>query len=143
MAARLARFHTVLGLFIVGLLAVALGACGSAAEDADDAADVGDAAPTEDVAGPPQVPSDTQDFDPERSREQAESFLGVAEDEVEEAIADSIMARIMRRGDEQLFGTMDLRPGRLNIELDPDDEGVYRVTRVVVETTDGSDIVVE
>ena len=28
-------------------------------------------------------------------------------------------------------------------ELDPDEDGVYRVTRVVVETEDGEDLVVE
>lgn len=132
MAAR--RSRSLVGLVIVGLLAVVLAACGSSADD------VGDA---DETAGPPQVPSDTEAFDPDRSREQAESFLGVAEAEVEEAIADSGMARIVRRGDEQMAVTMDLRIGRLNIELDADDDGVYRVTRVVVETDDGPDIVVE
>ena len=71
--------------------------------------------------------------------ERAESLLGRSEDAVEE----SATVRIMRRGDEQLLGTMDLRPGRLNLELDEVD-GEYRVTRVVVEVPDGEDeLVVE
>lgn len=86
-----------------------------------------------------EVEPGTQGFDPERSRELAEEYLGVAEEEVEE----TGMVRILRRGGERFAGTMDLRPGRLNLELDEDDDGVYRISRVVVETEEGEDIVVE
>ena len=87
----------------------------------------------------PEVPQEEDGFDRERSRELAEGYLGVAEEDVEE----TVMVRILRRGDEQFAGTMDIRPGRFNLELDPDEDGVYRVTRVVVETEEGEDLVVE
>lgn len=114
-------------LIAVLLLAGLLAACGT-----------GDPEPAA-----PEVPGDEQGFDPEASPDQARSFLGVSEDDVEAAITDTTMVRIMRRGDEQLAGTMDLRPGRLNLELDPDEDGTYRVTRIVVETEDGADLVIE
>lgn len=85
----------------------------------------------------PEAPDPDAGFDADRSLAQAEAYLGVAEADVEE----TVMVRILRRGDEQLAGTMDLRPGRLNLELDEDSEGTYRVTRVVVETDDGSVVV--
>jgi hypothetical protein len=69
---------------------------------------------------------------------EAEQLLGLPEDEVEE----DERTRITRRGDEQLPGTMDLRPGRRNLELDDDGTGTYVVTRVVIEL-EGEDIVVE
>lgn len=116
---------------VVGVLAtVLLLGCGTA-ENGEPAAEDPDAAP--------EAPEEAEGFDPERSREVAEDYLGVAEEDVEE----TAMVRILRRGDEQLAGTMDLRPGRFNLELDPDDEGVYRVTRVVVETEEGEDLIVE
>ena len=127
--------RTLLGrataLLAVLLLAGVLAACGD-----------GDPTPAPDPVAP-QVPDDEQGFDPEASPAQARSFLGVSEDDVEVAIADTTMVRIMRRGDEQFAGTMDLRPGRLNLELDPDEDGTYRVSRVVVETEDGADLVIE
>jgi hypothetical protein len=86
----------------------------------------------------PIPPDEGMGFDEEVSVERARTYLGAAETDVEE----SPMVRIMRRGDESFAGTMDLRPGRLNLELDEDDEGVFRVTRVLVETTDG-EVVVE
>ena len=116
---------------VAGLLAAALLLGCGAAEDG---------APGAEPAPPdPEAPEEVEGFDPERSRELAEGYLGVAEEDVEE----TVMVRILRRGDEQLAGTMDLRPGRFNLELDEDDDGVYRVTRVVVETEDGEDLVVE
>lgn len=123
----------VWALLTLLLLAGVLTACGN-----------GDPAPpTAPEHADPQVPDDEQGFDPEASPAQARSFLGVSEDEVDAAIADTVMVRIMRRGDEQFAGTMDLRPGRLNLELDPDEDGTYRVSRVVIETEDGSDLVIE
>lgn len=86
----------------------------------------------------PIPPDEATGFDEEVSLDRARSYLGVAETDVEE----SSMVRIMRRGDEFFAGTMDLRPGRFNLELDEDDDGVYRVTRVLVETMDG-EVVVE
>ncbi len=66
-------------------------------------------------------------------RAEAENLLGMNEDELE----PSPMLRITRRGDERFPGTMDLVPGRMNVELD-NHGGSYLVTRVVVETPDGS-----
>lgn len=78
-------------------------------------------------------------YDREESRQRATALLGVHEDDVEESAA----LRIVRRGDEHFAVTMDLRPGRLNVELDERDDG-FVVTRVVVETADGEDpLVVE
>ncbi len=120
-------------LLAAGLLATVLVACG-----ADDAVefggDPGGGAPTA-----PEAPEEADGFDPERSRELAEGYLGVAEEDVEE----TMMVRILRRGEERFAGTMDLRPGRFNLELDADEDGVYRVSRVVVETAEGEDLVVE
>jgi len=112
---------------VVGVMAalLALG-CGGT--------DDGDAEPT-----PPEAPDESAPFDPERSRELAEGYLGVAEENIEE----TPLVRIVRRGDEQLPVTMDLREGRLNLELDAADDDVFRVTRVMVETAEGEDIVVE
>lgn len=123
----------VCALLTLLLLAGVLTACGNA--------DSAPAPPPE--PADPQVPDEAQGFDPDLSPAQARSFLGVSEAEVEAAIADTVMVRIMRRGDEQFAGTMDLRPGRLNLELDPDEDGTYRVSRVVIETEDGSDLVIE
>ena len=118
---------------LVTVLAVLLVGCGEI-DDGEPGAE-----PAPDAPEAPEEPEEADGFDRERSRELAEGYLGVAEEDVEE----TVMVRILRRGDEQFAGTMDLRPGRFNLELDPDDEGVYRVTRVVVETEDGEDLVVE
>ena len=66
-------------------------------------------------------------------RAEAETLLGMNENELE----PSRMLRIARRGDERFPGTMDLVPGRMSVELD-DHAGAYLVTRVVVETPDGT-----
>lgn len=103
----------------------------------------GEEAPGE--AEAPEVPEEPEDDDPfadfdrDDARRQAESYLGVDEDGIEEAP----MVRIVRRGDEDYMVTMDLRPGRLNLELDDDSSGTYVVTRVVVETPDDEPLVVE
>ena len=116
---------------LVGVAAaVTLVACGGAGESGS---------PTTDEPAPPQPPAEEDGFDAERSQELAEAYLGVAEEQVEE----TVMVRIMRRGEESFAGTMDLRPGRFNLELDEDEEGVYRVSRVVVERDDGGPLVVE
>jgi hypothetical protein len=78
------------------------------------------------------------DFDRERARAEAKALLGRAESELQ----PGPNLRIVRRGDELFPVTMDLRPGRLNVELDDDGSGQYVVTRVVVEVPEGS-IVVE
>jgi hypothetical protein len=109
------------------LVALLLAACGGDGRDGG-----GEEPPA------PMPPDEAMGFDEEVSLERARSYLGVAEEDVEE----TVMVRILRRGDESFAGTMDLRPGRFNLELDQDDEGVYRVTRVVVETEDG-EVVVE
>ena len=130
------------------ILALALVACGEAIEPG------GSTDPVEDGAGereggaeempPPEAPEEMEDpfgdFDREEARERAESYLGVAEDDIEE----DQMVRVVRRGDEDFMVTMDLRPGRMNLELD-DDGGAYVVTRIVVETPEGGDdnIVIE
>jgi len=38
---------------------------------------------------------------------------------------------------------MDLRPGRCNLELDAAGDGVYRVSRIIVENDQGESLVVE
>lgn len=65
----------------------------------------------------------------------AASLLGSYETD----LADDV--RIARRGDEEFALTMDLVPGRLNVELDEDGGGQYVVTAVSVETEEGSEIV--
>ena len=127
--------HTRSWISIGALVALLLGGCGE--QDDDDGAGAPDAPDGEPAA--PEHPDEGEPFDRDRAREQAESFLGVAEDEIEE----SAMARIVRRDDEEFPATMDLRPGRLNLELD-EDAGEHRVTRVTVEVPDGEDeLVVE
>ena len=113
---------------LVGMLiAVLVLSCGEATIEGEGANDV------------PPPPDEDAPFDPEASRELAERWLGVAEQDVEE----TVLLRISRRGEEFFAGTMDLRPGRFNVELDEDDQGVYRVTRIVIETEEGESLVVE
>lgn len=92
----------------------------------------------------PQTPGEPtggdalRDFDHEAHRNAARALLGVAED----ALEPSATLRIARRGEERFALTMDLRPGRRNVELDEQPDGGYVVTRVMVETPDGSDSIV-
>lgn len=113
---------------VAGVLAAALVAgCGGAAEDGEESGSV------------PPPPDADEPFDPEASRELAERWLGVVEEDVEE----TEMLRIARRGEEFFPATLDLRPGRFNVELDEDDDGVYRVTRIIIENDQGESLVVE
>ena len=114
-------------LVSVVLAAVLVAGCGGAAEDGGEAGSV------------PPPPDVDEPFDPEASRELAERWLGVAEEDVEE----TELLRIARRGEEFFPGTLDLRPGRFNVELDEDDDGVYRVTRIIIENDQGESLVVE
>jgi hypothetical protein len=116
------------------ILAVALASCGGGPDGSSNDSD----------NGPHVSPGETQapfvDFDREASRAEAEAYLGLAEDEFEQ----SSKVRVVRRGDESYAVTMDLRPGRLNLELDDDGSGTKVVTRVFVEVPDGDDdLVVE
>lgn len=113
---------------VAGLLAAVVAAgCAGAAEEGGE---VGNVPPPPDADAP---------FDPEASRELAEQWLGVAEEDIEE----TEMLRIARRGEESFPATMDLRPGRFNLELDEADDGVYRVSRIIVENDQGASLVVE
>lgn len=71
--------------------------------------------------------------------ELAADLLGTPEDQV---IEDET-TRIVRRGDETYAVTMDLLPGRRNVELDPAADGTYVVTRVEIETLDGAPVILE
>ena len=102
--------------------------------------DPGLADPPDDGDGTTDEATDPGDFDRDAAEAGARALLGIPEDEIEE----DAETRIMRRGDEEMVGTMDLRPGRRNLELDDDGTGTYVVTRVVVEVPDGEDpLVVE
>jgi hypothetical protein len=91
--------------------------------------------------GPAARPDDAAEqdgadsFDRDAASAEAEALLGTPEDELEETPD----RRIVRRGDEEFIVTMDLRPGRQNLELDDDGAGTYVVTRIVVETPEGGD----
>ncbi len=63
--------------------------------------------------------------------EEGRALLGMAEDELDPSV------RIARAGDEQFALTEDYRIGRMTVELDPDSAGTLRVTKVVIELTDG------
>lgn len=99
--------------------------------DVDDADDAG---ASDDATGHAPDPGE----DPDGAEASARELLGLSEDELEED-ADT---RVVRRGDEDLPGTMDLRPGRRNVELDDDGSGTYVVTRVVIESSE-DELVVE
>ncbi len=138
-----------LGALVLGCWLLA--ACG-ADGDSGDAPGGGEGATLEEQVPPdeaedgaadtPEAPEELEDpfedFDRDEAESQAQSHLGLAEDEIEE----SSMVRIVRRGDEDYPVTMDLRPGRLNLELDDEGDG-YVVTRVVVETPDDDELVIE
>lgn len=76
------------------------------------------------------------EFELDIVRAEAETLLGMNERDLE----PNRMLRIVRRGEERFPATMDLRPGRMNVELD-EHAGAYVVTRVVVETPEGSEVV--
>jgi hypothetical protein len=118
--------RSLTGMVAGALAAVLVAGCGGTAADGDE-------------ASVPPPPDADEPFDPEASEELAEQWLGVAEDDIEE----TEMLRIARRGEEFLPATMDLRPGRFNVELDEDEDGVYRVTRIIIENDQGESIVVE
>lgn len=128
------------------LAAATLVACGetSPTDDEPPAEQPGDDVPDpddgDDGAGDEPGPDDGfgDDFDRDVAEREAGALLGLTESEVPE----DPETRIVRRGDEDLPGTMDLRPGRRNVELDEID-GTMTVTRVVVEVPDGDPIVVE
>lgn len=71
------------------------------------------------------------EFDSEQARENARAQLGLAEAELAPDV------RISRRGDEQMFLTEDYQLGRLTVELDPDPDGTFVVTKVTVELPEG------
>lgn len=80
----------------------------------------------------PDEPGAGSGFDHDAATERARALLGTPEEELD----DDPELRVVRRGDEEFPGTMDLRPGRSNLELDEVD-GAMVVTRVVVEVPDG------
>jgi hypothetical protein len=116
--------HPLLATCIVAALLLA--ACGTT-----EVPDPEPAGRPDDAAEPDGV----EDFDRDAARAEAEALLGTPEDELEETPD----RRIVRRGDEEFIVTMDLRPGRQNLELDDDSTGTYVVTRIVVETPEGGD----
>lgn len=94
------------------------------------------------TAGPgePEAPGDETTVPPgapdiAAAMSRAASLLGTYETDVPDDV------RIARRGDEEFALTMDLVPGRLNVELDENDDGEFVVTAVAVETEDGSQVV--
>ena len=133
-----------LSLISAMVLALVLVACGESTESGgsgdpveNGAGEQGEGAGSELPA--PEAPEEMEDpfgdFDREEARERAESYLGVSEENIEE----EPMVRVVRRGDEDYMVTMDLRPGRMNLELDDDGSGTYVVTRIMVETPEGGD----
>jgi len=131
MTAHRSRRATMQIALILALAAV-LVACAATSPDPspDELATEAPAPPPEDLEA---------DFDQDAARDNARALLGLPEHSFEEAP----MRRIVRRGDEHFVVTMDLRPGRQNVELDDDGSGTYVVTKVVIETMDGDNIVVE
>ncbi|MFA9446780.1 hypothetical protein [Egicoccus sp. AB-alg6-2] len=102
----------------------AAGACLEGTEDCVDA-DLG--------GGDLEDPMVDETFDLDAARRDAESLLGATEEDLE--IWGDV--RIERKGDEEFMLTMDLMPGRKNVQLDEDADGVYRVTHVSLELPDG------
>ncbi len=80
----------------------------------------------------------SEPFDRDEARERARALLGLPESQVPE----SGTVRIARRGDERRALTMELRPGRCNVELDDDGANRFRVTRVSVEVPPGEEALV-
>jgi hypothetical protein len=139
-------FRSGLGLATVTAAMLAAMACTNDAsrDGATDATEsASNAQPNETGAPQPGEDSGTvegedplAEFQLDVVRAEAEALLGMNEDDLE----PSQMLRIVRRGEERLAATMDLRPGRMNVELD-DHAGAYVVTRVLVETPDGNVVV--
>ena len=92
-------------------------ACMEGAEDCDDTPDA--------------TASDDDAIDEHAVIEKAKALVGTPEDELDADV------RIARRGEETFALTEDYVIGRMTVELDPDDAGVYRVVKVVVELTEG------
>jgi hypothetical protein len=117
-------------LLPIALLVLLLAACGEP-----------DTPPLEEDPdlGAPGAEPGFEDFDRDTARAEAEALLGTPEHDV----AEGPLVRIVRRGDEEYIVTMDLRPGRMNLELDDDGTGTYVVTRIVVEDPDDDPLVVE
>lgn len=131
---------TLIRAAVVVLAVAGLAACGDDDETVNSNAD----APSDDAAGAclegstdcddtpsTSAGSDDEAIDEHAAIEEAKALVGVAEDELDGDV------RIARRGDEQFALTEDYRIGRMTVELDPDDQGTMRVTKVVVELTDG------
>jgi hypothetical protein len=121
------------------IAALALAACGGADDTGDVTADPDAAEDAVEDALDEAEDQPELDVDREAVEAEARALLGRAEDE----ITEDEMTRVLRRGEEEFAGTMDLRPGRMNLELDDDGSGTYVVSRVTVEVSDGDPIVVE
>lgn len=120
-------------LSLAGMLALMTLACSGEAEASPD-----NGPTTPEVPAPPSDEID-ENFDRDVARANAEALIGVAEDDV----VTSPMRRVVRRGDEHFAVTMDLRPGRENLELDDDGTGTFVVTKVVIEVLDGDSLEIE
>jgi hypothetical protein len=85
----------------------------------------------------PDVPDcvDVVVVDSEASLDEARALLGLDEVSLDPAV------RVARRGDEHFALTEDYVLDRMTVELDPDADGVYRVTSVVLERFDGPAVV--
>jgi hypothetical protein len=70
-------------------------------------------------------------FDSESERNAARAMLGLAEADLAPDV------RVGRRGGEQMMLTEDYVLGRKTVELDGGADGVFRVTKVIVELPDG------
>jgi hypothetical protein len=123
---------------VVLAAAVLVAACGAGGVDSSStvAPDVTVVPPSEPAATEPTGADhgDHGTFDHDAALESARALLGVREED----LADDV--RVARRGSEEHALTMDLRPGRLTVELDDDGSG-YRVVAATVETPDGSETV--
>ena len=97
------------------------GAAGTCLEGTPDCNDT----PDTDMGGGGDAMNDDQ------LRKTARDLLGLPENKVPDDV------RIGRRGDEQFALTEAYRPGRMTVELDENDKGVFRVTVVTVELVEG------
>lgn len=140
--------HTSRSLTLAAAALLALAACGDSetTAPANEPIDPAVTTPSTDpvVATPgtaaPEAPGDATTVPPgapdiAAAMRRAASLLGSYEADIPDDV------RLARRGDEDFALTMDLVPGRLNVELDEDADGEYVVTAVSVETADGSQVV--